>query len=59
MPFSPLPRARFLRIFQSKAVFSVFSIASVPPSTKNMWSEWEGGTARAEKVSTKRAKCSV
>ena len=59
MPFSPLPRARFLRIFQSKAVLSVFSMASVPPSTKNRWSEWLFGTASAEKVSTNRAKCSV
>ena len=59
MPFSPLPRARFLRTFQSKAVFRVFSIASVPPSTKNMWSLWVFGTASVENVSTKRAKCSV
>ncbi len=58
-PFSPFPAARFLRTFQSKAVFSEFSMPSEPPSTKNMWSACEAGIASVAKVSTKRAKCSV
>ena len=54
LPFSPLPAARFLRTFQSKAVLSAFSTASAPPVMKNRCG-MSAGLAMRAKVSTNSA----
>ena len=49
------PFAKFLRTFQSKAALIAFSMASEPPSTKNMCLASDGGMATRAKVSTNSA----
>ena len=49
------PLRKFLRTFQSKAVFTAFSMPSAPPSMKNMCLLRDGGTARRANVSTNSA----